>query len=178
MDVVEDVLCGVDLVADDGDLAFDWDLSTLLNSGGVREPVVPAGQPDVPDVADPEYNYLYSEGMTVLIYPGLGADEPFWLGEVEELGTGDRTGEYLIWFLETSGASGTYNKGRRGRAPATDWLYADSVQHEIFLTVGHKVRAKSKKEIDEFVKRWKRAAEESDDEVLDAAQPRDVPSVD
>jgi len=174
---VDDVLAGIDILADDSDLEFDWDLDGLLNSGGVMELEDPVEQKeDDPD--NHAHNYEYEEGWIVLMKPPPDADEPFWLACVEELGTGNRAGEYLVWHLECEADKapwGAYAKSMRGPEPATDWVFKEAVQHRIDMGATGKIYATSQRAIKHFVLRWARADDsDSDAEDYDLDEPDDI----
>ena len=165
---VADVLAGIDSLGDEADLPFTWDLASLLDSGGVMDPHVMSdddGEVDEPDELPHEYEY--KEGGMVLVFPDEDSGDPFWIAEVVSQGSvaSGRNGEYEVWWYATSGDpyTGRYLKKYYHESPAVDWIYAQSIQHEVKVTGSSTLFVKSQKAIKGFVTRWAQADRDPDE---------------
>ena len=167
-DVVADVLHGVDMLGDDAELPFAWDLSAMMNFDADAY-LPPADAEDVDERLDGivPAPYKFSEGQVILIRPAPGADERFYLGEILTLGVGERLGEYEVWWLEyTTGDEWMgYQRRRANRKKMTDWQWAEACQCVVLMTgkpnKTRNVYKRSQKEIRSFLVRWE---QENDDE--------------
>ena len=164
---VEDVLGGIDSLGDDADLPFAWDLESLLDSGGVRDPLPGVEDDELEAKEEAPHEYEYIEGNMVLVFPDESSGELFWIAEVVSQGSvaANRNGEYEVWWYATSGDpyTGRYHKKYYHKSPAVDWVYAEAVQHAVKLTTGNTIFARSQKAIKGFVERWKQADNDPDE---------------
>jgi hypothetical protein len=181
--VLESVLDGIDLLGDEDDLEFDWDLDSFMNRDE-DAPVVVAEDEDNQLLGD--FAYKYDPGQYVLIQPLPGAEAEFWLGRLEAAGGPDRRGEYEVWWMSAFNDSRpydtTWNLERHNGQPFLDWQFEEGVQDAVvMISNGKKISARSKKTIRSFVARWQQAGGQGDDAnaqfaVIDGDDDMEIPA--
>jgi hypothetical protein len=155
--VLDSVCAGVDSIADETDLDFDWDLPALLNwdpnqAAARMEEAKQAAEVDLP------YPYKYMMETVCLVKP-TNQEDTFWLAQIIARGEGDNRGEYEVWWLLPFHGdrpyTTTWNPSRLNQRHARSWQYEESLTDDVVMIAkGKRISVRSQDTIKNWVQRW------------------------
>jgi hypothetical protein len=154
MELIADVIEGMESVGDDAALPFNWNLKQLLNYEAPENEEMK--ESDDEEIDHIPHAYEYEVETVVLLKPPEDADRTFWLAKVVALGEDNNEGEYQVYWMHTNKDYGlyTYEKDAQGR-PSMDWVWEQSVQDKVVMCrKGRKLTARSKNLVRNWVERW------------------------
>jgi hypothetical protein len=154
VELIADVIEGMESVGDPDDLEFDWDLSQLLNYEAPLD--LPDGDEDMADGADPAHQYEYELDQVLLLKPPPGGANDFWLAKVVGLGVGNNEGQYQVYWMHAAKDYGLYSHTTDSQGnPCLDWVWEEAVQDNVLMrSHGRRLTARAVLTIQNFVMRW------------------------